>query len=255
MADLVEQPLGGGQVEGGQRGPGQVVGGAELDQAGDGEGPGRPGEQDAYVIAHLEVVLVRGADVHGHLGRAGRSPAADHGEDRQPGVGIEGEPDGRCSPRRDRLPVRSDELRRAGHRAVGVGHPGDAEDGRLDGLGDRLAVGGAGGVVERGLAAHHEVDVLVHVAEQGGERVVEGVGEHEGPRDERHPEHDGQRGQGQPQLVGQQPLDGDLPHVRSRAASSAPAPGQPWATPARPPRGRRPGTRPGRRRPPPGGRG
>ena len=58
LADLAEQLLGRGQVEGGQRGPGQVVGRAELDDAGDGEGLGRPGQEDAHVVAHAEVVLL-----------------------------------------------------------------------------------------------------------------------------------------------------------------------------------------------------
>ena len=64
-------------------------------------------------------------------------------------------------------------------------------------------------------AAHLEVDVLVDVAEQRVERVVQGVGEDERPGNERHAEHDGQRGEGQAQLVREQPLDGHPPHVRS----------------------------------------
>ena len=45
VADLSQQALGGRQGEGGQRGAGEIVGGAELDDAGDGEGPGGPGSR------------------------------------------------------------------------------------------------------------------------------------------------------------------------------------------------------------------
>ena len=44
LAHLAEDLLGGGKVEGGEGGPGQVVGGAELDDPGDGERLRRPGE-------------------------------------------------------------------------------------------------------------------------------------------------------------------------------------------------------------------
>ncbi len=46
------------------------------------------------------------------------------------------------------------------------------------------------------------------------EHVVQGVGEHERPGDEGDAEDDGERGQRQAELVGEQALNGDVPHVR-----------------------------------------
>ena len=173
-------------------------------------------------------------------------------------VGVEGQADGGGPPGGHRLAVGCHELGVAADRPLGVGHAGDRRaPSASDRLGDRLAdrTAAAGVVGEGGLAPDLEVDVLVDVAEQRGEGVVQGVGEDEGPRDEGHPEHDGHGGEGQAQLVGQQALDGDLPHLSCPTASSAPAPSRRWAPSARRPPCRRPGRPPGRRRPRPGRRG
>ena len=53
--------------------------------------------------------------------------------------------------------------------------------------------------------------MLVDVADQSREGVVQGVGEDQAPRNERDPENDGQRGERQAQLVGEDALEGDLP--------------------------------------------
>ncbi len=88
-------------------------------------------------------------------------------------------------------------------------------------MGLRVAVAAA---AELRHAAHLEVDVLVDVAEQRVERVVQGVGEDERAGDEGDAEHDGQRRERQAELVRQQPLDGHPPHVRSPRSGCAPAP-------------------------------
>ena len=122
------------------------------------------------------------------------------------------------APRRSRWPCRRG--RRIARRPVtepsAASTPGTARTVASERLGHRVA-GGRAAAPELGHAADLEVDVLVDVAEQRVERVVQRVGEHEGAGNERHAEHDGQRRQGEAELVGQQSLDGDPPHVRLRA--------------------------------------
>src|ERR1019366_4873444 len=135
-------------------------------------------------------------------------------------------PQRRRAARVDRLPIGSNELRVATNRSFGKSDTGNPADSGHDRLRDWLADGTASSVVtgEGRLPADLEIDVLIDMAEQRGERVVEGVGEDKGPRDERDPEHDGEGGEREPQLVGKQALEGDLPHLSCPAASFAPVP-------------------------------
>ena len=68
-SDLPEDPLGGGQVERGDGGPGQIAGVAERDDPTDGERLGRPEQQHADMVSHLEVVFLRRGGVHDDLVR------------------------------------------------------------------------------------------------------------------------------------------------------------------------------------------
>ena len=157
---------------------------------------------------------------------ARRRPALRDVEGGDLRVGVELDPERGCPAGGDRLAVVGDELRVAGHRAVGGLHARHGLHLGEERLGDGIAGGGAA-AAELGHAADLEVDVLVDVPEEAVERVVQGVGEHERPGDERHPEDDGQRGQREAELVGQQSLDGDPPHVRRPASGCArgPSPG------------------------------
>ena len=253
LAHLAQQPLGRRRVEGGERRAGQVVGGPEARQPGDGERLRRALEEDAHVLTHPEVVLLRRAEVHHDVVRRRRGGALGQPQLRELRVGVEGDAEGRGPTRRDRLAVGCDVLRVAGDRSVGRFDAGHAPDGRQHGLGDGVA-GGRATTAELRHAAHLEVDVLVDVAEQRVERVVQRVGEDERSGNERHADHDGQRGEGQPQLVREQSLDGHTPHVRSPGRGCAPAPSRRSAGPARRRCCRRPGRRPDRRRPPRAGR-
>ena len=67
--DLAEQPLGRGQVEGGDGGAGQIVGGAESDDPADGERLRWAGQEHPDVVARREVVLLRRSGVHHHVVR------------------------------------------------------------------------------------------------------------------------------------------------------------------------------------------
>ena len=99
--------LGGGDVEGGEGGAGQVVRRAEPGQADDGERAGRAHEEDPYPLPHLEAVLLCRAQVHDDLvGRVG-CVTPDETEDRDPLVGVVGDPDGGCAPGRHGLSGRA----------------------------------------------------------------------------------------------------------------------------------------------------
>ena len=204
-----------GSVKAASVAPARLFGRAELGDAGDGERARRPGRQDADPLADGEVVLLRRPGVHHHVVRGHRRAARDQVQRRELRVRVVGHAEGgRAAAGRDGLAVPGHELGVAGDLAVGAP--------RRRARGGSVASSDSGSSVARraraaaelGHAADLEVDLRVDVAEQRGERVVQGVGEDERPRDERDAEHDGQRGQRQPELVGQQALDGDLPHVR-----------------------------------------
>ena len=254
LAHLAHELLGRGRVEAGQGGPGKVVGRPETHQPGDGEGPRRPLQQNPHPLTHLEAVLLRRAEVHHDVVGRRRSRALDEPELRDLRIGVEGEAEGGRPSGRDRLAVGRDVLRVAGDGAVGRLHTGDGlhlgEERLLDWIARRRAA-----AAELGHPAHLEVDVLVDVAEERVERVVQGVGEDERPGDERHPEDDGERRQRQAELVREQSLDGDPPHVRRPDCRCAPGRTRVWDHSSRRRCCRRRGRRRGRRRTPHGGRG
>ena len=117
-------------------------------------------------------------------------------------VGIERQARRRCAAGTDGVAITGDELGVAADRTIGVGHPGNPKDSGEDRLGDRIPDGIAA-AVEGGVASDFEVDVLVDVADQGRERVMQGVSEDQAPRDERDPQDDGEGGEGQPEFVSQ----------------------------------------------------
>ena len=160
----------------------------------------RPLQQDPHLLAHLEVVLLRRAEVHDDVVGRRRRRALDEPELGDLLVGVEGEAERGRPAGRDRLAVGRDVLGVAGDRAVGRLHARDGLHRGDERLGDGVARRGAA-AAELGHAAHLEVDVLVDVPEERVERVVQRVGEDERPGDERHAEHDGQRGQRQAELV------------------------------------------------------
>ena len=89
----------------------------------------RTDQQDTHVVAHLEVVLLGGAGIHGHVVGAGRGRAGGQVERRQLGVGVEGDADGGRAAGGDGLAVRGDELGEPAERPLGVGHAGHLADG------------------------------------------------------------------------------------------------------------------------------
>ena len=79
-----------------------------------------PSQQDAHLLAHLEVVLLGRAQVHHDVvGGRGRACPAARRRAESCWFGIEGDPEGGRAAGGDRLAVRGDELRVAGHRALG----------------------------------------------------------------------------------------------------------------------------------------
>ena len=176
-----------GDVERRQRGAGQVVRRPELCDARDGERL-RRALQKTESTPRQEPVLLRRPQVHHDVVRrrwlSSLPPDAGprcSGWDRtdSPSVG--------AAPGADGLAVVADDLRVAGHRALGLGpRPATACTVASSDCGTGLRVEFLLSAELRH-ASHLEVDVLVDVAEQRVECVVERVGQHEGPGDERHP--------------------------------------------------------------------
>src|SRR6266704_4570264 len=256
LALAAQDLLGGLQVEDGQGRAGQVVRLAEAHDPGHRVGPRRALRQDLDLVADLEALLGSGSPVDGDLVRAGRYPARPH---REVAVQLGRLRGGHAQRGRaaggDGLTVLADELREAVDRALGDLDAVDALD-LLEqrgghGITDIALVTGEG---LPGLDDH--VDALGGVLEELAEDNVHGVGEHIGARHEAHSEHDRQRGERKAELVGQQSLDGRVPHgpFSPRASSSGRGPCRRWGwasrrRPCRPggtARGRRGRRRPGR---------
>ena len=124
------------------------------------------------------------------------------------------------------LAVGADEPGPVGDRdAVGGGDPGHVAD-AVD-LGGRHGGGDAFGVLVHAAGAEvgHRPDLDVGVGVDAVEELVEGategVGEHECAGDERRAQHDGQPGQDQPDLAGEQALEGRADHCPSPAIASS----------------------------------
>ena len=175
-----------------QGGAGQVGGVAELGDAGDCVRLRRPGRQDADGLARPEVVLRRRAGVHYDIVRGRRRLPFDQAELGNLPVGVESDAISGGRVVRDRVPVRGHELRISLDLTEGHRHARDVAHGTDDGLGQRVAHRGARVTSELGDSPDLEVDLLVNIAEQTGERVVERVGEHERPGDKGNAEHDRQ---------------------------------------------------------------
>jgi hypothetical protein len=128
--DEVEQPrlpdhaLRGRQRERRQGLPGEVVGGPELGDPGDGERLGglQAGAQDPHPLADAEPVALCRRGVHHHVVAGSRRIAADEVQAGDLLVGVEADAHG-AHVRRDRLAVGRDELRIAVDLSV---CPGDA---------------------------------------------------------------------------------------------------------------------------------
>ena len=178
---------------------------------------------------------------------------------RQLPVGVERETERRGAVA-DRLAVGCHELGVAAHGPGDIRGSGQPANRRSNRLRNGLTAGGAllsgrSIAVEGRLTADLEADVLVDTADQRGERVAEGVGEHQRPGNERNPEPDRQRRKRQAQLAGQQTGNRHLTHLYLPSfiicSSTESAVGE-WSSPITAPS---PGTPPGPRTPPPADRG
>ena len=195
----MKQCLRGAKVKAGQGDTGQVVIGAVGDDAGDGEPLGPVGQVHEDAVADGEVVLGRRGLVHDDVVRRGGRVTLHQPIGRQLPAGIEGEAERRAAAAADGVTVAGQELGVAAHRAVDVGHAGQATDRRGDRRRHGLALRGA---VDRGvgagqlrLAADLEADVLVGGTDEVVEGAVERVAQDERARDKRHAQHDGQGGE------------------------------------------------------------
>jgi len=130
LAALAGDGLRGGQGEGGHGRPRPgLLAVAELGDAGDGEGPGRPGGQDPDLLADAEAVTFCAvpASMTTSLASAGGRPA-DQVQAGQPRVRVEVHGQGGRAAGLDCLAVGRDELGVARYLALGVGHAGHGPD-------------------------------------------------------------------------------------------------------------------------------
>ena len=139
VADGVEQPLRRRQVEGRQRRPGEAVGAAEGDDAGDREGRGgRSGAGSERGRRWRSGASSRCSRRSAPRRRVGRRPALHEPQRRQLRVGIEREAARRSRRCRSRCRM-ADQLRIAADRAVRELHARAADHGRGNRLRDVLA--------------------------------------------------------------------------------------------------------------------
>ncbi len=221
LAHIAEQCLRGRDVERGQRRTGQVVRRAKARESGDCEGLGRALQQDPDPLTHLEVVLLRGTEIHDHVVRRGRACSLGQVECRDLLVRVEGDAERWRPAGCDRLAVMGDVLRIAGDRPPCRLDAGDGAHARHERLGDCIP-GGVAAAPELRDPADLEVDVLVDVPEERVERLVQRVGEHESPGDERDAQHDRQSGEREAELVREESFQGHPPHVRSPTSALVP---------------------------------
>ena len=205
-------PLGGGEVERGERqrtGVGAVADGEEPDQL---VRRARPGGEHVDLVAHVEAGGAGGVDVHRDLagagGRSAASPAVVDESQRARGpASDEGDTDGRAA-LVDRVAVAIEELRVSLYEAVGGRHAVGGAHCAEDRVRDPARVVVVGG----GLAAHHDVDVGEGLREHPLERPVEGVGEHV----RRGHEHDAEQHRSprrrEAEFAGQHAAQRDLQH-------------------------------------------
>jgi len=123
--DLAEDPLRSADVEGGERGAGQVVGRAEPGGAHDGELLRRALEENLDLVAESELVLLGRQHVDDDLARPLGLPSRPEAQGGQVGCGCPVETEGGGPGGGDRLPCLVDQLGVAADRPLGRLHPWD----------------------------------------------------------------------------------------------------------------------------------
>ena len=213
LALLVEQALGRGEVEAGERGAADRRDRPELDESGDPEVLNRPSRLHADRVADLEVRLLRRRLVDHDLVHA--RPAARDERERIEGRVSVGDAEaevGRAAVD-DHLALLVDQMRVAVHATLGRGNARErANLGQECLVERRLLVLVLVRQLERGLAADHHARPLADVGEDRVEGPVDRVGQDECPAHHRDAEDDRDRGQGGAQLPPKESLEGEADH-------------------------------------------
>ncbi len=201
LSGLVEQPLGGAQLEGRDLRAPERLDRPVLDDAGDAELPHGAERADADRVARLQVLLPCGRAVDGDLLATSRPASLHDGErvEARVGSGVDGERRG-APAALDHLPVLADEPGFVEHRPVGALHLRERADLRQDA--GRVALGRDLFVLAEALLADDDrVGVRVGLREDRVEALRDRVGEDVGAAHHRDAEDDGQRGEGGAELA------------------------------------------------------
>ena len=243
---LGAEDLGGRRrVPQGERRPAEAVAVLEADGPGEREGVAAGGGDDTDFVADLEVVVVGGVLVDGHLIGSARSGALAYLDRVVLVAAVPGRAEHRRPAGRDDLAVAVDDLSAALQRPVGVGDSRHGGHG-VDELCGHGITGGLGvvDVAEGERRAHLQVGVLEGGGEQRVEARAQGVGEHEGTDDERDAEDDGDGDGDEPADAGAHAPPGEQEggagaHLNRRSASAGRARCRASARPSRRRCGRR----------------
>jgi hypothetical protein len=212
LSGLVEEPLGGAELECGDLRAPERLDRPVLDDAGDAELAHGPERADADRVARLQALLLCGRAVDGDLPATPRPASLHDGErvEARLGGGVDGECRG-APAALDHLPVLADEPGFVEYRPVGALDLRECADLRQDG--GREALGrGLFIPTEALLADDDRVGVRVGVREDRVEALRDRVREDVGAADHRDAEHDRQRGERGTELASGQPLEGDGDH-------------------------------------------
>ena len=212
-----EDAVGGGFREQRDGRTGQVVRGSVTRDTGDREVLFDASEKhDRQGLTDDQVVFRRGACIDDHVGGPLRGRALAEVVRRYVGVGDPVGAEGRWPVATDRLPVVADEggafPEDVAHRILdAVDTPHRRQQRRRDRM--ILSATDAAGVTGDRASVDRHRDTGVRRREDAREGRVDGVGEDEGARDERHAEDDRNRGQRQPELVREQASQADAEHA------------------------------------------
>ena len=216
---LVEEALGGREIEPRERRAADGGDRAELDEARDAEPLDGTLRLHADLLTDRDVLLARRRLVDHDL--TGLRPAAgDEGEGVEPGLRrVDAEPEVRRTSEDDRLPVLADQLRLAAHAADRGPHVRQ----RLHLRQQRLVEGRGGGSpaareIERRLAADHRVRSVVALREDRVEGIRDRVREDVGAAHHRDAEDDRNRRESGTKLVAEKALERKRRHETETSA-------------------------------------
>jgi hypothetical protein len=220
LADALEEPLRGRQVEAGERGAAEARRSAEVDEAGDGHAERRPVRLHADRLADVQILLASRRLIDHELVRARPLPADERERVELGPLRVDAEAEVRRAAEMDDLPL-EDEMRNSSDSADRIGDIRQLADLRQERLGEgRRSRVVLATQVERRLPGHRRVRPAVDLGEDPAERALDRVREDVGAGDERHAEDDRDRCQCGAQLPPRHASQRDADHEPSEFITS-----------------------------------